>query len=359
MLKESSVLADLVAPVEAATCTFHAGCDYGKGSRDHGAAATKEECCSLCANRGSCAAGVFGDGQCWFKTADEIKNGCNKAGPTTFGCVVPSIKPGPPPAPPPPPPPPPPPSTCASFKTAATCPIRCAWTKAGACSVPPVPPPVANPWDSRDQTAVLKRMALGTALEHAVPIVGRWNGQIDAVARYLAFEQAYKAGELDPAFEVLTTFEQRRVTAAQAPDADLAWMRETMSNYRPDHVVWGDYHWRYSESVHTEVSYGDPTWPDGHPSYRDIAAAGGVCGPRAWFGRFCILDLGLILITSCAFLGAIPLLRARRAACFSWCPCLPHTDWWLRSNAMTTSYLQVSARSASRLGVRHSRATPR
>ena len=42
--------------------------------------------------------------------------------------------------------------------------------------------------------------------------------------------QAYKAGELDPAFEVLTVFEQRRVTAAQAPDADLAWMRETMYN---------------------------------------------------------------------------------------------------------------------------------
>jgi len=35
MLKESSTLADLVAP-KAATCTFHAGCDYGKGSRESG-----------------------------------------------------------------------------------------------------------------------------------------------------------------------------------------------------------------------------------------------------------------------------------------------------------------------------------
>lgn len=70
-------------------------------------------------------------------------------------------------------------------------------------------------------------------------------------------------------------------------------MRQTMNNYRPDHVVLPSYWWRYSESVHTEVAYGDPIWPDGRPNYKDIAAAGGVCGPRAWFGRFCKRSFGL------------------------------------------------------------------
>ena len=68
-------------------------------------------------------------------------------------------------------------------------------------------------------------------------------------------------------------------------------MRQTMKNYRPDHVVLGG-HGRYIENVHTEVAYGDPVWPDGRPDYKDIAAAGGVCGPRAWFARFCYRSFG-------------------------------------------------------------------
>ena len=34
-------------------------------------AATKEECCTLCAARPGCAAGVFAGTECWIKTAKE------------------------------------------------------------------------------------------------------------------------------------------------------------------------------------------------------------------------------------------------------------------------------------------------
>jgi hypothetical protein len=43
----------------ADTCTFTPQCDYGKGSRSMAPATTKEACCSLCADRPGCAAGVF------------------------------------------------------------------------------------------------------------------------------------------------------------------------------------------------------------------------------------------------------------------------------------------------------------
>ena len=46
---------------------------------------------------------------------------------------------------------------------------------------------------------MLARLALGTALEHAVPIIGTWDsGPIDPVARYMHYEAAYMAGDLDP-----------------------------------------------------------------------------------------------------------------------------------------------------------------
>jgi hypothetical protein len=79
-----------------------------------------------------------------------------------------------------------------------------------------------SPWDSRNQSTILARMALGTALGHAVPIAHRYNGAnptttyVDPVQRYLHYEQAYLAGDLDPATEVLTVFECRWTTDSDA-----------------------------------------------------------------------------------------------------------------------------------------------
>ncbi len=170
------------------------------------------------------------------------------------------------------------------------------WLSAGASSAGD------SPWDDRtqDKTAILRRLALGVATENAVPINHRWNinnnTYVDPVARYRAYESAYLAGDLDPAFEVLTSFEMRLATDADATDDDLVWMRTTMANFRPDNIA-RDYTWRYAEAVHTDVAYGHPAC-DTMPGictgrYAQIPAAGGECGPRAFFGRVTRKAFGL------------------------------------------------------------------
>jgi len=174
-------------------------------------------------------------------------------------------------------------------------------------------------WDDRSQENILKRFALGLALEHAVPIHLHYHTKecdqdydwcpsndppadqnvtlVDPVARYHHYENAYKAGELDPAFEVLTAFECKHTSNSPASDEDLSWIRSSMGIYRPENIAMS-YHWRYASSVSTDVAYGDPMcakWgPDvcsGH--YAEIPASDGVCGPRAFFGRFTRLAFGL------------------------------------------------------------------
>lgn len=109
-------------------------------------------------------------------------------------------------------------------------------------------------WDDRSPATVLKRLAIGTAIGLAEPLQHRFNRNssaptyVDPVARYLHFEKYYKAGDLDPAFPVLTTFELSHTIDADSVDEDLVWLRATMANFRPDDIAM-DYHWRYAESV--------------------------------------------------------------------------------------------------------------
>lgn len=120
---------------------------------------------------------------------------------------------------------------------------------------------------------------------------------MDPIERYLHYEKWYHAGELDPAIEVLSTWECAHTVNSDASHEDLEWLRKTLANYRPDHIATG-YSWRYARSVKTDVAYGDPQCAtflggicDGH--YSQIPAANGVCGPRAFFGRFTRLAFGL------------------------------------------------------------------
>eukprot|EP01043_Picozoa_sp_COSAG02_P048084 COSAG02_NODE_4686_length_5092_cov_3.370318_2_plen_590_part_00 len=157
-------------------------------------------------------------------------------------------------------------------------------------------------WDDRSQLNILRRAALGTAVMHAVPMRGRFNATvIDPVQRYLHYESRYLSGDLDPAFEVLTAFECSHATNSDASNYDLDWFRETLAIYRPDHMVIGGSvasSWRYARAVKTEVAYGDPQCASFKPgicngSYSEIPAAGGVCGPRAFFGRYARQAFGL------------------------------------------------------------------
>lgn len=149
----------------------------------------------------------------------------------------------------------------------------------------------------------LHRLALATSLEHAVPVTqsnpaAQTNAPttVDPVKRYLHYEKAYLAGELDPAFKDFSVWEYRMVVDCDAPDEILAWGREMLRTYRPDHVSNPDYGWRYSGAVRTEVSYGSQNVKNDLPtlhSYQNIPKNGGVCGRRAFFGRFILRSFGI------------------------------------------------------------------
>ncbi len=150
---------------------------------------------------------------------------------------------------------------------------------------------------------VFQRLALATSLEHAVPIK-QSNALtatdaptiVDPVKRYLHYERAYIDGELDPAFKNFTVWEYRMIVGCDAPDHILAWGREMLRNYRPDHILNPNYGWRYSGAVRTEVKYGSECVKDDLPSlnvYQNIPKDGGVCGRRAFFGRFILRSFGI------------------------------------------------------------------
>ena len=155
----------------------------------------------------------------------------------------------------------------------------------------------------RSKDGVFRRLALATSLEHARPIqqknspnVGDQSTHVHPVKRYMHYEKAFLDGELDPAFKVLTAWEMRFVVNSEDPDEILAWGREMLRTYRPDHIYNPDYGWRYVAAVRTEVPYGsqnvkfdDPT----NHQHQNIIRNGGVCGRRAFFGRFILRAFGI------------------------------------------------------------------
>jgi len=152
-------------------------------------------------------------------------------------------------------------------------------------------------------TGVLQRLALAISLEHAVPIVqtnptvlADAPETINPVNRYLHYEKAYLDGELDPTFELLSTWELRFVVDGDEPDEFLAWGREMLRNYRPDHILDTDEGWRYVSLVSTDVKYGSENVKYDSPElqkYQNILVNGGVCGRRAFIGRFILRAFGI------------------------------------------------------------------
>ena len=155
----------------------------------------------------------------------------------------------------------------------------------------------------KTKDGVLQRLALGTSLEHAVP-VKQTNPKdqadaptiVDPVKRYLHFEKAYLDGELDPGFKDMTAWDYRNVVNGDEPDDILAWGRKMLRNYRPDHISTSDYRWRYVKAVKTDVRYGSQDNKYDKPElhkYQNIMMNGGVCGRRAFFGRFILRAFGV------------------------------------------------------------------
>ncbi len=149
---------------------------------------------------------------------------------------------------------------------------------------------------AREPGTMFQRLALGTAI-HMPWMPGKNKGivpgityssqdTIDQVSRYLHYEKAYLDGELDPAFKDMNTWECRFITDDPYSNEDLAWVRQMIRTYRPDHVSTPDYKWRYVRIVKSDVPYISPTDDPslGSPAQQHIAL-GGICGRRAYFGR--------------------------------------------------------------------------
>jgi len=142
------------------------------------------------------------------------------------------------------------------------------------------------------QEGVLKRLAMAIALEHAVPILqedpqssSTGESYVDPIQRYLQYEMAYLGGELDPSFHLLTIWELRMVVDGNEPDEIAAWGRSMLRNYRPDHVI----RKCYTQMVNSNIRYGSHHVKYDQPQlqrYQNILMNGGVCGRRAFFGRF-------------------------------------------------------------------------
>ncbi|HAS81740.1 MAG TPA: hypothetical protein DCS43_03460 [Verrucomicrobia bacterium] len=156
---------------------------------------------------------------------------------------------------------------------------------------------------AKAKDGVLQRLALAVALEHAVPVTQtnpsadtEAPATVDPVKRYLHYETAFLAGELDPGFKGLSVWDYRFVVDGDEPDAILAWGREMLRSYRPDHITTPDYQWRYVAAVRTEVQYGSQFNKYDKPelqSYQNMLMNGGVCGRRAFFGRFILRAFGI------------------------------------------------------------------
>ncbi len=155
----------------------------------------------------------------------------------------------------------------------------------------------------RSEKGILQRLALGVALQHAVPVAQR-NAEakkdappvVDPVKRYRHYEKAHLDGELDPAFKDMSAWECRLIVDSNAPDHMLAWGREMLRNYRPDHILNKDYGWRYSGAVRTDVAYRSSHLlrdDDSLEFFQNVCKEGGICGRRAFFGRFIVQSFGL------------------------------------------------------------------
>ncbi|QDU26581.1 Formylglycine-generating sulfatase enzyme [Anatilimnocola aggregata] len=150
---------------------------------------------------------------------------------------------------------------------------------------------------------VLQRLALAISLVHAVPMAqGNPQADIDApktidpVKRYAQFEKAYLGGELDQDFERQDTWNLRFVVDGDEPDWTLVWGREMLRNYRPDHIYNSDPGWRYVGLVSSDVRYGSGDVKYDRPelqNYQNILMNGGICGRRAFFGRFILRAFGV------------------------------------------------------------------
>lgn len=152
---------------------------------------------------------------------------------------------------------------------------------------------------------ILQRLALGTAI-HQPWLDENKKGSVNGivftdhrtpdgqVARYLHYEKAFLAGELDPQFKDFNAWECRFITNDPYTNEELTWVRSMLRQFRPDHITNPDQKWRYTRVVKSDLPYCSTRHDDslGMPQQQALAL-GGICGRRAFFGRFVTRAFGI------------------------------------------------------------------
>lgn len=125
-------------------------------------------------------------------------------------------------------------------------------------------------------------------------IVYRTESTVAQVPRYLHYEKAFLDGELDPDFKDMNTWECRFITDSEYSNEDLAWMRQMMRTYRPDHITTKDTQWRYVRFIKSDVPYCTTTHDPSLGTRAQMEVAlGGICGRRAFLGRLTSRAFGI------------------------------------------------------------------
>ncbi len=159
--------------------------------------------------------------------------------------------------------------------------------------------------ESARKPGILQRLALGTSL-HQPWLDENQKGSVNGivfidhrtpdgqVARYLHYERAFLAGELDPQFKDFNAWECRFITNDPYTNEELTWVRSMLRQFRPDHITNPDQKWRYTRVVKSDLPYCSTRHDDslGMPQQQALAL-GGICGRRAFFGRFVARAFGI------------------------------------------------------------------
>jgi len=167
---------------------------------------------------------------------------------------------------------------------------------------------------TKAKDGVFQRLALAVSLAHAEPIYqrkttggdsgegdetvgdGSFDNRIDPVKRYLSYEKWYLDGELDQGFKDLSVWNMAMAVNANDPDEVLAWGRQMLHNLRPDCIPENGDTSIYVDVVDAEIRYGSGDVPYDRPELafmQNILANGGICGRRAFFGRFTLQAFGI------------------------------------------------------------------
>lgn len=168
---------------------------------------------------------------------------------------------------------------------------------------------------AKAKDGVFQKLALAVSLAHATPlqkqaktggdskegdqaaVAGDGSANtIDPVQRYLSYEKWYLAGELDAGFKDLSAWNMAMAVNANDPDEVLAWGRDMLRNLRPDCLPGDGNTSVYVNVVDKEIAYTSSMVKDDLPDYafmQNILANGGICGRRAFFGRFILQAHGI------------------------------------------------------------------